>query len=98
MLLPGRGPNAYDLLKHASISRPFNHVESPFLGIDSLGAGEYLSSATEAFLKSPYNIIDMLAVLPLPLRLAVAVPVVPSMEELPVAHFILVFGLKKQDF
>jgi len=50
----------------------------------------YISADMKAFLKSPYNLIDILAVLPLPLRLAVAVPVVPSMEELPVAHFILV--------
>jgi len=80
-------------MNHASISRPFNHVESlSFLESILLG------SATEAFLKSPYNLIDILAVLPLPLRLAVAVPLVPTMEELPVAHFILVFGQKKHDF
>ena len=50
------------------------------------------SCLAEAFLKSPYNIIDILAFLPLPLRIAVGVPTMPTMEQSPVAHFTLVPG------
>eukprot|EP00438_Fugacium_kawagutii_P002365 Skav200994 [mRNA] locus=scaffold991:96158:106491:+ [translate_table: standard] len=44
---------------------------------------------SEAFVKSPYNIIDILAFLPLPLRVVVGVPLMPTMEESPLAHIIL---------
>lgn len=50
----------------------------------------YVSQSFKAFMKSPYNIIDILAFLPLPLRIAVGVPTMPTMEQRPVAHFILV--------
>lgn len=50
----------------------------------------YVSQSFKAFMKSPYNIIDILAFLPLPLRIAVGVPTMPTMEQSPVAHFILV--------
>ena len=49
----------------------------------------FVSPSCKTYIQSPYNIIDLLAILPLPLRISMGIPL-PSMDENLVVHVLLV--------